>query len=360
MAANRRIYYAIQQLQVAPDGTAVGAYATSHVVKGLQSLGLNTRFNLEQIFEIGQLAIYQNVEGLPDIEVSCEKLLDGNKLLYHLATPTATSPTLAGRSAIKCQLLMSIYADTLSSASGTPLSEVEMSGMFISQVGYNFQINGPFSESVSFTGSNKTWRSAAFGASGGFSSNTDTPLASSGVQLRQHIVFGQGLGAAYPYSGATLLPPSVRGITDMGGGTGCNIESASSGCFGASIQSIKVSCSNGRDALLELGRKAAYFRPLQFPVQVKTDIEIYAKEGDYVNAVEGSDSNTAASKIRICVGDGTTIDCGKQNRLESVQYGNANAGKNSSNATITYSYVTYNDFSVTHPQDPAGLSTVYS
>ena len=359
MAANRRIYYAIQQLQIAPDGTAVGSYATTHIARGLQSLGLNTRFNLEQIFEMSQLAIYQNVEGVPDIEVSAEKVLDGYELLYHLATPTATSPTLAGRSAIKCQLLMSIYGDTLNSASGTPLSEVEMSGMFISQVGYNMQVNGPFTESVSFVGNNKTWRSSAFGASGAFANNNDTPLATSGVQLRQHIVFGSGSGGGYPFSGATLLPPSVRGITDMGNGTGCNINSVASGCFGASIQSIKVSCNNSRDQLLELGRKSAYFRPLQFPVQVKTDIEIYAKEGDYVNAVESSDNNTVQSKIRICIGDGTTIDCGNKNRLESVQYGNANAGKNSSNATITYSYVTFNDFTVTHPEDPAGLTTVY-
>lgn len=354
--ANRRIYYAIQQLQIAPDGTAVGAYASSHVVHGLQSIGINTRFNLEQIFEIGQLAIYQNVEGLPDVEVSCEKVLDGYKLLYHLATPTATTGTLAGRGSIKCQLLMSIYDDTLSSTSGSPISEVEMSGMFISQLGYNFQVNGPFTESATFVGNNKTWRTSAFGASGAFAANNDTPLAASGVQLRQHIVFGSGAGA--PFSGCTLLPPSVHGLTEVGTGTGVNIET--SGIFGASIQSIKVSTNQGRDNLLELGRKAPYFRPLQFPVQVKTDIEVYCKSGDRINAIETSDSNTSVGRVRIVTRDSTVIDCGSQNRLESVQYGNANAGKNSSNATCTYSYLTFNDFTVTHPQDPAGIATVYN
>ena len=73
--ANNRIYYAIQQVTL---GTG------SVPVHGLQSVGLTTNFNLEQVFELGQLSIYQNVENIPEIEVTLNKVLDGYPLLYVL------------------------------------------------------------------------------------------------------------------------------------------------------------------------------------------------------------------------------------------------------------------------------------
>jgi len=97
--ANNRIYYAIQQVEL---GHAGGKEA----VHGLQSAGITTNFNLEQVFELGQLSIYQNVEGIPDIEVALNKVLDGYPLIYVLATEggtginaglVAVSPTLPGR-----------------------------------------------------------------------------------------------------------------------------------------------------------------------------------------------------------------------------------------------------------------------
>ena len=77
---NNRIYYAIQQVVM---GKPTADDVTVH---GLQSVGITTNFNLEQVFEMGQLNIYQNVEGVPDIEVTLNKVLDGYPLLYTLAT----------------------------------------------------------------------------------------------------------------------------------------------------------------------------------------------------------------------------------------------------------------------------------
>ena len=55
---------------------------------GVQSVGITTTFNLEQVFELGQLAIYENVEGTPDVEVTMSKVLDGYIPLFCLATAT--------------------------------------------------------------------------------------------------------------------------------------------------------------------------------------------------------------------------------------------------------------------------------
>ena len=73
MADYNRIYWAIQALGVAREGShnAATAHVTSagHVAKlrhsiftpGIQSVGITTTFNLEQVFEMGQLSIYQDV-----------------------------------------------------------------------------------------------------------------------------------------------------------------------------------------------------------------------------------------------------------------------------------------------------------
>ena len=65
--ANDRVYYAIQQVSFGKD--TGGSSGTRTVAHGVQSIGITTTFNLEQVFELGQLAIYENVEGTPDVEV---------------------------------------------------------------------------------------------------------------------------------------------------------------------------------------------------------------------------------------------------------------------------------------------------
>ena len=57
--ANNRVFYAAKKAGIAPLGS--NSYTT---LRGLQSIGLTTSFNLEQVFKIGQLAIYENVGGL--------------------------------------------------------------------------------------------------------------------------------------------------------------------------------------------------------------------------------------------------------------------------------------------------------
>ena len=63
--ANRRIYFANQQVAFKPVGAS-----SWNVAHGVQSVAVTTTFNLEQAFELGQLAIYENIEGVPDVEVT--------------------------------------------------------------------------------------------------------------------------------------------------------------------------------------------------------------------------------------------------------------------------------------------------
>ena len=110
MAANQRIYFAIQGLAVKPD--AVEAWGQAHIAHGVQSVAVTTTFNLEQAFELGQLEIYENIEGVPDIEVSVTKVLDGFSPIYLLATAQAATPTLGGRSTPKSIVGLGIWSDS--------------------------------------------------------------------------------------------------------------------------------------------------------------------------------------------------------------------------------------------------------
>lgn len=331
MAANR-IFYAVQQVGIAPYGS--NTYTSVH---GLQSIGINTTFNLEQVFEIGQISIYQNIENIPDIEITLEKVLDGYPLVYHLCTAGSTSPTLSGRQNRRAMVGLSVYTDSQDAASGTPISQCTMSGVYVSSLNYSWVTEGNCTEQVTLVGNNKVWTNT-FTATA--FNNADTPQAVSGVIRRQGVLMG---------SGQTKLPTDLPGISVDGYNYNNGIT------YNAHIQSIRTSTNLGRDALYELGRRGPYFRYATFPVEVRTDIEMIYTGGNGTQALEDAPANVTSQAIKVKTADGGVWDMGNQNKVSSEAIGGANAGRGGGNATLSYSYITYNDMTVTHPADPSGL-----
>lgn len=350
---NNRLFYGV---------TAVGLTATGNSQPGLwrqasgvQSVGIDTSFELEQVFQLGQLGIYSNVENIPNVEVTLEKVLDGTALIQHLATPyTGLSADLIGRYGnSKCDLAVNFYKDTLSAASGgvggnvLGVHQCIMSGMYVSSIGFNLGVDGNFTETVSLVGNNKGWRSSA--------GQTFVPNAS-GVTLvtspptgfisrRQHLVFGTGNSP----TGITIsyLPTEIPGINLSGwnlvAGTLDTITDYEG--FGAHIQSVQVSADLGRTELFELGKKGPYHRYLDFPIEVTCAIEVIDTQGDSVTASADATNNSADQRIYLVINDGTTIDLGSKNRLTSVS---SSAGDTSGgNRTLTYNYTNFNALVVT-------------
>ena len=335
---NKRIFWACQGAGIAALGS------TSYTkIKALQSVGMTTTFNLEQLFEIGQISLFDNIENVPSVEVTLEKVLDGSPLIYHLATQATTLPTLFARTDKSCMFAISIFDDKSSSAAGTPNTQVTSSGMFVNSLSYAFPVDGNATESVTLTGNFKSWISGTFTFTGSIFDNTDSPT--SGVIRRQHINFGSG-------STATLLPSysggGIPGITHEG----YNIDN--SGKYSVSVQNITVSTDLGREDLLELGRKNPFFKFIPGAVEVTTEIEVLSTDGDLINSTSTGQYNgndLLNKQIVIRTADGLVINCGKKNKLSNVSYGGADAGQG--NGTCTYSYSTYNDLTITHPLDPA-------
>ena len=392
-----RIYFANQQLSFRPIGAAtVPAWRTAH---GVQSVGVTTTFNLEQAFELGQLAIYENIEGVPDVEITCSKVLDGYSLLYHLATDegdhtklgSSHGPDLAGRSNASVMVALGIWPDTNNSASGDPVQQMECSGMFCSSVSYNFPLEDNFTEDITLVGNNKGWKDGTAAidcsepgwnfstATGDFSNNNDTPKASGtntvpahhntpvggafevaqlgGINRRENMSFAPSnaelasKGTGYDY---TRLPSQIPGVNATG-------WFDAKGTNTAHIQSITVSTDLGREELFEMGTRQPYARVVTFPIEVTCDIECLSVSGDLINAFAdgcqystdpctGVVDNLTPETIRIATCEGTRIYLGENNKLASVNYGGGDAG--GGNVTVTYSYTTFNDFTVIHPQDP--------
>ena len=361
MSTNDRIFYACQAVGIQPHGDG-GSVAAGEVIHGLQSVGVTTNFNLEQAFELGQIEIYENIEGTPDVEVTLEKVLDGYPLIYHLASVggldgTPAGSGLVGRSKSRCDVRLGIFPDNqnnVSAGDAAAEAEVYMSGMYISSVSYTIPTDGSMTESVTLVGNNKQWLTTgqkldatAVDAFDG----TDSPaalstpdgvaaLASGGVQQREDVLLS-----------GCILPQSIKGVLGSDYANGIDPTTLDNHVH---LQSFSCSTDFSREDILELGRKTPYARPAAFPIEVTSEIEAITTSGDFVNAFEFGDSlldatsasgnNTQEENIFIAVRAGYGFDLGQKNRLSSVSYGGGDAG--GGNASCTYSYTNFNELDV--------------
>jgi len=327
---NNRIFYACQAVAIVPE-TGNSLQTDGIGVRGLQSVGMSSTFNLEQVFEMGQIEIYENIEEVADIEVTLTKAIDGRALIYQLTSAGNCQTSLAAAAKNRCDVYLAIFTDAADSVSGgTKLNLCWNSGMYTSAVAYNYSIDGSATEEVTLVGNDRFWD----GVDGGAGTSTfydnpfrpfndaDTPL--SGVQRRTDLDLTN-----------SIFPSEVRSQ---------QLKTNSSSNNGLHLQSISVSTDFAQDNILELGRFGPYARYATFPIEVTSEFEVIATSGDLVS-VSGTARNLGAGQqIKIVDNAGTVIDLGNNNKLSSVSYSGGDTG--GGNATITYSYNTYNSLLV--------------
>jgi len=360
VASNNRIFYACQVVGIKP---LAGAATTYRIAKGVQSVGITTNFNLEQAFELGQVQIYENIEGTPDVEVTMEKVVDGYPLLFHLASPAASSAGLVGRSKERADLALGIWSDGYdfvgeqgSPNDDNPQVQVNCSGMYLSSVSYSIPVDGMTTESVTLVGNHKTWLTDSATnldpSSNNFGSDTPYSSGQGGVQRRENVLLSH-----------CSFPSDVHGVNGSGMG---NAYDSSNKVPRVHLQSMSVSTDFSREDIQELGRKAPYYRATTFPIEVSTELEMIATSGDFIGAYEYGDpalfddgsnatlssgNNTREAAVFITLENGTAFDLGVKNRLSSVSYGGGDA--TGGNVSITYSFTNFNDLTVLSSGDPA-------
>lgn len=333
MAFNQRIFYACQAVAIVPRGTT--PVTAAHIVHGLQSVGMSSTFTLDQVFEMGQIAIYENIEEVADIEVTLEKVIDGYKLIYDLATEGVCKTSLVGASKKRSDVYLAIFDDGTDNATGVPRNVCMNSGMYVSSVSYSYSVDGSATESVTMVGNDRFWNSTTAGVIGtapnaSWVSNpsvnidgTDTPI--SGVVRRTDVLLG---------AGESTIPAEVdaqKGNDAVGNSSNRH------------IQSISVSTDFGQENIQELGRFGPYHRYATFPIEVTCEFELVATSGDLVN-VSGDAPNLADREIVIKDSAGTVLNLGTSNKLASISYSGGDTG--GGNATTTYSYSNFNVLTV--------------
>lgn len=363
--ANTRVYYATQAVALTPRDPGNQNPGTKQYPKGLQSVGVTTNFNLEQVFQLGQLEIYDNVENVPDVEVSLQKIADGSKFLYPICVEgtggnsAVFDKDIGAVSTNRCEVELRIYKDTStdaydgqSAASVDAYGTVTCSGMYLSSIAYTIPVEGFITEDVTLVGntkiySNSTSDGAGVGGAGGDAGATLEPLK---------------IGRRINLSDLSVLPTGTpAGNSDASGGTmgAIAINPRTDGKGGRPyLQNINVSMDLGREAVFELGKFAPYARYATFPIEVSSEFEVLAESHDQVQARDFDDVNACSTteiknlddheiKLVICgsgVTDNYIIDLGSKNKLTSVNFSGGDTG--GGNATITYSYQTFNKFTV--------------
>lgn len=283
---NNRIFYGCTAVEISPTG------GSSTPVHGAQSVGLTTNQTLDQAFQLGRVSLYDNTVVEGQIEVTVSKVLDGKDSIWKLATGGGSIiDNVDDRANIKIGI-GSDSASAVSSGSG-----VLCSGFYVSSLNYNFPLDGAFTEEVSFIG--------------------DTI----------------GVGTSISAPTGTSASVGRRGTFSVTGGPGGTIQSAS------------ISANFGREAIYSLSATAPVHRFANFPFEVTTEFEVLATSVPAESIAYGTpcSASTAGTSLSITA-CGYTFNMGSKNVLESVSYNGGDTG--GGNATITYTYKTYNDLTI--------------
>lgn len=390
--ANQRVFYACQAVIINAFGTntadgVVGkripgnaAYPYVNVMHGVQSVGITSNFNLEQVFELGQLYIYDIIDGIPEVEVTIEKVIDGHISLWHAATngvlltqgDIETRHSLLARSAERCDLFLAVYDETKTQAIHQsvyqPTSVVECTGMYVSNISYTFPTDGFATESITLVGNHKVTNSQhqilttpqlhALARTQWPSTNdrvvdfTDHPATGlADDPLDRSVVTREYVDIYESYWPNSVDKANNNAFTGLPGMEGTVYPGGGTHKYPA-ITNVSISCDLGREDVFVLGQKMPTLRTPNYPVEVTCDIEILAKGVDNINvgeevvpytawpATPTKSYNRGYEKIVVKLTNGAEYDLGGSNFLNSVSYGGGDA--TGGNATITYSYTTYN------------------
>lgn len=286
---SNRVFYACHAIAIN------GAF-----VRGGQSVGMNTTFDLEPVFQLGQLKQIDTVTLSPQVEITVSRVLENGSTILSGTFEEIFEPATN-------TICVSVGDDT------SPLLTSASSSIFCEKAGvtgvtYNFPVDGVFTEEVTYLAYSKT----AGGCSVTAAEIQD--LTGQIVATRQ-----------YYQSGAPSIVTSAGNLTNL-----------------------TISTSPGRELMYKLGQYQAFHSYVNTPAEVTVEFEVTATSTDNIGWVEaaacqGPSGPAFASQdinIDIC---GSTFSMEKC-KLSNITYGGGDTG--GGNATINFTYTTFNSLTI--------------
>jgi hypothetical protein len=344
--SDKRIFYATQAVLLAGSTIPVIPWVAANVVKGVQSVGVNTSIGKRLIRDLGVTDPFAILEDKPTVEVSLDRIIASTS---DIIFPSSGGDLLASH-ASEYDILLLVgeeSKDQIDTLSATTQAELSLSYLQISSVSYEFNVSGPVSESITFTGHNKNW-----------------------VPNADRFTFSvQG-----PHHGPLNPQPGHGPVGELGFPHSANISKREHYSISSSIipsevqgalQSINISFDLSRREIGDLGKRQGAgplrvgasegnkYKLLNLPVEVTTTLTTIIAAKDFTGDISAqSFSNTPSSaQIRVVlntdpftsVGE-ITFDMGSKNALEDVsRSGGDSAG---GNVEASYTYKNYNTFSI--------------
>ena len=224
-------------------------------LNGVQSVGLSTSIDFTQIFELGYLQIFENVEGIPTCEVTIERNIPSNGYTMY---------QLAGLNPGTTEYRERFTNDLLAFGSDEPMAVRLAVNSNANQIGRGGS-QAPYCQYIHITG---------YTSSYSVNATVDGPVSESMTLLGTSVeIVPSGS------SNTNLLPSGGDAGANTYRGRDCHFRTAmvSGGPPSYStkdrVQSFSLSVDIGREDLQELGRKQPYLRYSNFPTEVTCDVE---------------------------------------------------------------------------------------
>jgi hypothetical protein len=292
-----RTYYASQAVGLYPKGflpttTAFGGtynagYGSEYmyILSGVQSVGFSSSVEFEQVFELGHLQIFENIEGSPTCEMTIERILGlGVTSLYERFCTSETRDYGINMSNFAsdrgCSARLSVQADgavmTNTGSAGNTTTANKLYGFqldgFTSNYSISAQTDGAVTESLGIAGVNLTLIP---------SGATDKTLH---VRPTTSNPYGTFRRQDCSFQFTKIINSTMSGTTTQY----------------SRVQSASINIDVGREDLLELGRKGPYIRYASFPVEVTCDVEYNVDRGiDVASDPEPRFQNTTQQMVEI-------------------------------------------------------------
>jgi len=272
-----RTYYASQALGIytggfLPSGVAWdgAVYNAGHgnyskvTLNGVQSVGFSSSVEFEQIFELGHLQIFENIEGSPTCEMTIERALpvNSNSMFEMFGTPagdfknySVNLGNFASDKGMTARLSVQSDGDVM-----TNTSTNNSTSNFL----YGFQING-FTSNYSISAQTDGAVTESLGIAG-----VDLIVMPSGSSTKDQMVKRGTADAVGVFRRQDL---DINKQYLAGGALVAPVH------YYGRVQSASISVDVGREDLLEMGRKGPYIRYASFPVEVTMDVEYNVDTG---------------------------------------------------------------------------------